>query len=181
MTHCLRPLLLLAMLYQFTPGPPAAAKTVKEIVTPTGVLVVDAVNSQAFAHEFKVTLAGQTVLHTIEGDAATPFPNFPEPAVIRYVAEPIGPYDAVVIFQQFSSGNACNGGPIWFLGISKDGRFAISPPIDFCGGRSPRIMIDRGVIHVEFPVDEKDLPSTDARRSQSEEWTFSEKGLARIR
>jgi hypothetical protein len=162
-------------------GWPALAGTIEETATPVGPLVVERIDDHAFRREFKIILAGQTILHTREGDATAPFPNFPEPALIRYVAEPIGPYDAVAVFQQSSSGNACNGGPIWFLGISKDGQFTISPPIDFCGGHSPEIRIDHGGIHVTLPVDDKDSPPADAQGQRPEEWTFSGEGVARIR
>ena len=180
MARCLRLLLLLAMLSQLLLGWPALAAAIEEIATPAGPLVVDLVDEQAFRREFKINLAGQTILHTIEGDPAAPFPNFPEPAVIRYVAEPIGPYDAVAVFQQSSSGNACNGGPIWFLGISKNGRFTISQPIDFCGGHSPEIRIDHGVIHVMLAADETDASPTEAQGRRLEEWTFSGQGVARM-
>jgi hypothetical protein len=173
--------LLLATISQFTPVWPTRAETVEEIATPAGPLVVDATNNQTFSREFKIILGGQTVLHTIEGGSGAPFLNFPEPTVIRYVAEPIGPFDAVAVFQQFSSGNACNGGPIWFLGIRKDGRFTVSSQIDFCGGLSPEIWIDHGVIHVKLPVDEKERLPRDARNPLPEEWAYSGQGLTRIR
>ncbi len=37
-------------------------------------------------------------------------------------------FDAVAVFQQFNWGSACNGGPIWFLGIHANGTFLRSPP-----------------------------------------------------
>jgi hypothetical protein len=151
----------------------ARASTRPEFATPAGPLIIEQVNDQEPGREFKVCLAGQTVLHSKEGDAATAFPDFPEPVVIGYFREPIGPFDAVAVFQQFSSGNACNGGPIWFLGISRDGRFTRSEPIDACGGAAPQVTVNRGVIHLT-------LPQT-GQASPAEEWIYSGRELVRTR
>ncbi len=65
----------------------------------------------------------------------------PVPRLLKYVDKAIPPFEAVAVFQQFSWGNACNGGPIWFLGIHKSGTFTLSNPIDFCGGPSPMVTV----------------------------------------
>jgi len=146
----------------------ALASIKQEIATPAGPLIIEHINDQEPLREFKVRLAKRTILYSKEGDPATAFPYFPEPVVIRYVPGPIGVFDAVAVFQQFSLGNACNGGPIWFLGISSDGKFARSEPIDACGGTSPQVTVNHGVIHLT-------VPQTD------QEWTYSGQELQRTR
>jgi hypothetical protein len=148
-----------------------AAKT-RELSTPAGPLVIEQID-QGFGREFYVYLSGQTVLHNKEGDSTTAFPDFPVPDVIAYVGEPIGPFDAVAVFQQFNWGNACNGGPIWFLGINRNGGFTRSKPVDVCGGSvPPQVAVNRGVIHLT-------LPGTG--RVPGEEWTYSGRELERAR
>jgi hypothetical protein len=48
-------------------------------------------------------------------------------------------------------GNACSGGPIWFLGLNKNGSFAISSAVDFCGGADPIILEEANQITIIKP------------------------------
>jgi hypothetical protein len=43
----------------------------------------------------------------------------------------------VVLVQQHMAGNACNGGPLWLLGLRRDASYAVSSAIDFFGGADP--------------------------------------------
>jgi hypothetical protein len=166
----LRFLLLLATCFLSISCWPALASTKKEIPTPGGPLIIEYVSDQEPSREFNVFLSGQTILHSKEGDA--PFPGFPEPKVIKYFGEPIGPFEAVAVFQQFSLGNACNGGPIWMLGISHDRSFTRSDPIDNCGGPAPEVTVNNGAIHVIFPET--------VRGSVAKECTYSGRELKPI-
>jgi len=174
--HCGSGLLLLA-----TFGLPisywsALALTGKEIPTPAGPLAIEHVNDQEPSREFKVCLGHLNVLHSKGGDATTEFPefpDFPEPVLIGHFREPIGVFDFVAVFQQFSSGNACNGGPISFLGISGGGGFTRSKPIDNCGGLAPQVTVNQGVIHLTLPQSGQAAPA--------EEWTYSGRELERTR
>jgi hypothetical protein len=171
--HRWRLLLLLAAFRSSISCLPALAATTQPLATPAGPLVIEQVNVQEPHREFKVYLASQMVSHSKEGDAATAFPDFPEPVVIGYVGERIGGFDAVAVFQQFSSGNACNGGPIWLLGISRDGGFTRSKPIDACGGPAPQVTVNHSVIHLTLRQTGKTSPA--------EEWTYSGQELQRTR
>ena len=114
---------------------PALVSTIKyQRATPAGLLIIEQVDDRKLGSEFNVRLANLPVLHSKEGDKTAAFPDFPVPDVIRYVGEPVGPFDAVAVFQQFNWGNACDGGPIWLLGVSHDRSFTKSNPIDNCGG-----------------------------------------------
>jgi hypothetical protein len=135
--------------------------------------VIERLDDQQLGTEFEVRLGNHVVLHTKEGDGATAFPDFRVPDIIKYVGEPIGPFDAVAVFQQFTWGNVCNGGPIWFLGIRRNGSFTRSDAVDNCGGLTPQVTVNHGAIHLM-------LPQMD-QISAIHEWTFSGSGLERTR
>jgi len=123
-------------------------------------------------------LGQRVVTRSKEGDEGTAFADFPVPKLVKYVDEPIPPFDAVAVFQQYNWGNACNGGPIWFLGIYKDGTFSASKSIDFCGGPSPLVSVTTGGVHVVLPTSTAQDGSTTL---PEEEWVFSEGRLRRVR
>ncbi|MFZ2403544.1 MAG: hypothetical protein WAW41_00290 [Methylobacter sp.] len=113
-------------------------------------------------------LGQRVVIRTKEGDEKTSFNDFPVPRLLKYVGKAIPPFDAVAVFQQFNWGNACNGGPIWFLGIYKDGTFTVSDPIDFCDGPSPIVLISSKTIHVVLPASQ----SQGGTEGNPEEWIY---------
>ena len=166
-------LLVLITFIGSTSGWPSSAATREEFATPGGPLVIEQLDDQPLGREFAVRLAGQAVLYAKEGADGTAFPDFPQPKIVTYVGEPIGLFDAVVVFQQFSYGNACNGGPVWFLGVRRDGSYARSAPIDACGGAPPRVTVDRGVIHLTL--------QQNGLSSLVEEWIYSGARQERIR
>lgn len=152
----------------------ASALTNREFATPAGPLVIEQLDDQQLGTEFEVRLANQVVLHTKEGDDATAFPGFPVPVIIKYVDEPIGPFDAVAVFEQFTWGNICNGsGNIWLLGITRDGRYSRSAPVDACDVLAPQVTVNDGVVHVALP--------RPGQASLPEEWTYSGRQLKQIR
>jgi len=73
-----------------------------------------------------------------------------KPEVIQALG-PVRPFDQVFLMQQFAGGNACNGGPLWFLGTNADGSYAISDQIGFCGGLAPLVAREGDVVKVTLP------------------------------
>lgn len=140
-----------------------------KVMTPGGFLVVRQLDKGLLGSDFAVTLGKQEVIRSKEGDEKTPFSNFPIPHLLKYVDKAIQPFEAVAVFQQFSWGNACNGGPIWFLGIHKDGTFIVSDPIDFCGGPSPIVTVTHDAVHVISPASDGQNGS---EPSPEIEWIF---------
>jgi hypothetical protein len=137
-------LLLLATFGLSISGWPVLASTIKEQrATPAGPLVIEQVDEGPLGNEFFVYLAGKTVLHSKLDDNSTEFPAYPIPHLFAYFDGPIGESDAVAVFQQSNWGNACDGGPVWFLGISRDGNFKKSNSIEFCGPPKIHLMLSR--------------------------------------
>lgn len=97
---------------------------------------------------FRVTLAGRELLRTGAGGK---FEDFPIPEILRRYPQGIAPFDEVLVFQQQMRGNACNGGPLWILGLRRDGSHAVSDPIDFCGGRDPQLTATREALTIILP------------------------------
>jgi hypothetical protein len=147
-------LLLLLAIFRLFPCLPALAAAELPLTTPAGLLVIEPVNDQPPDREFKVYLdrgdQRDLVLHIKEGDRTDEFSDYPEPVVVGYFGEPIGKFDAVAVFQQFNSGTGCNGGPIWFLGINRDGSFTRSDKVENCGGPKPQLKVENGVVHLTF-------------------------------
>lgn len=141
----------------------------EEVITPGGLLVIRQLDKGLLGADFAVMLGKREVIRSNEGDEKTPFSNFPVPRLLKYVDKAIPPFEAVAVFQQFSWGNACNGGPIWFLGIHKDGTFTVSDPIDFCGGPSPMVTVTPEAVHVISPASDGQNGS---EPSPEKEWIF---------
>jgi len=131
---------------------PVAVAKQEGIATPAGRLIIRQMDSEVLGKEFEIKLGNQQVIRTQEGIGEVPFSDFPIPRLLKYVGKSIPPFDAVAVFQQFNWGNACNGGPIWFLGIHKNKMFSISEPIDFCGGPTPRVSVSSKAIYVALPT-----------------------------
>lgn len=158
---------------------PAAAERLRDtLATPAGTLTIRQLDEGDLGDDFAVTLGGRMVMRSTLGDAHTRFPDFPVPGLLQYIDRPLPPFTAVAVFQQNNWGNACDGGPIWLLGIYADGRFRISEPIDFCGGPPP-------VVHVEGTAVQIDIPaSRDAQGAvtvPAEAWVFANGKLRRVR
>jgi hypothetical protein len=97
---------------------------------------------------FRVTLAGRKLLRTGGGGK---FEDFPSPEILRRYPQGIAPFDEVLVFQQQMRGNACNGGPLWILGLRRDGSHEVSDPIDFCGGRDPELSATQEALTITLP------------------------------
>jgi hypothetical protein len=113
----------------------AFAETVKSTVdTVAGPLSVIQLDEGHLGEHFKVSLAGKTILETGEGYESedSPFPKI----ISRFTAQ-AKPYDDLFLLQQFEWGNACNGGPLWFLGIIETARSSASARLDSAAENLP--------------------------------------------
>ena len=76
-----------------------------------------------------------------------------EPTVIgnfkRKTSE--GEDSQILIIQRNPAGNACNGGPIFVVEVSKKYDPTVSPELDFCGGASPVISPNARGLLITFP------------------------------
>lgn len=97
---------------------------------------------------FRIVLAGKELRRTGGG---ADFPDFPVPRMLQKYPQGIAPFDETIVFQQDMHGNACDGGPLWILGLKRDGTYAISDPIDFCGGKSPQLSATRDELTIVLP------------------------------
>lgn len=126
------------------------AQQVKErLATPAGEIRITQLDTGELGNKFAVTLGDKTILQT-NGEEDGQFSDSPVPTILKHF-DAVEPFDAVVVFQQNMWGNACDGGPLWFLGLKRDGSFNVSAPIDFCGGRPPVIKQTAGRIVVTLP------------------------------
>jgi hypothetical protein len=91
--------------------------------------------------------------------------------VVKHFANGLSPFDEVVLLQEVSMGNACNGGPIWFLGLRRDGSFQLAGSIPFCGGADAVIRPDPGRITVFV---RGGPPNRGEGYLPSETWAFQE-------
>lgn len=107
----------------------------KSITTIAGELSIKEID-QACAYE--VRLSGKLLLKTDCQDEGKPYAVTPLPVIYSYFpGDSIAPFDEVVLLQFNMFGNACNGGPLRFLGLKEDGTYQLSEEIDFCGGKPP--------------------------------------------
>ncbi len=99
---------------------------------------------------YEVRLREQPVMNT-NCKSESRFSAYPMPQLLKHYSHGVEPFEQVVVVQQHNMGNACNGGPLWFLGLKQDGSHVISTSIDHCGGRDPVIRPEPGRIVVLLP------------------------------
>jgi len=110
-----------------------------------------AIKAERTGCAYEIVLGRKRVLTTNCDDTADPNDAFPIPVVLKHFDGGPSPFDQVFVVQQNTMGNACNGGPIWFLGLRRDGSHIVSQQIDFCGGADPVILAESGRIVVHIP------------------------------
>lgn len=132
-----------------TPASAPAATSEPQADTVAGRLDIEALPRGAHGDEsFRIALAGKELRRT---GAGGDFPDYPAPRILERYPQGIAPFDEVIVFQQDMRGNACDGGPLWMLGLKRDGSYAISDPIDFCGGKAPQLSATREQLTIVMP------------------------------
>lgn len=102
--------------------------------------------------KFKVTLDGKVILTTDCDDERNVWSTTPLPSIHTYYkSQGVRPFDEVVLLQMNMLGNACDGGPLLFLGLKKDKTWAWSKRIDFCGGSPPVVTWSNARVTVLIP------------------------------
>lgn len=129
--------------------PASASASATRIDTVAGRLeIVELPRADHGQEAFRVMLAGRELLRTGSGGE---FPDFPAPRILQRYPQGVAPFDEAIVFQQDMRGNACDGGPLWILGLRRDGSHAISKPIDFCGGKAPQLSATREQLTIVLP------------------------------
>ena len=154
--------------------PPGSAVIARR-ATVAGELTITRLGDDAFEGPFRIELGGRPVIET---DNDKPVDGMPIPAILTSFRDGLAPYDEVVVLQQSTAGNACNGGPIWFLGLTRSGSFTISAPIDFCGGADPVIERRGAAIVLTFPGGP---PNHGTEPVPTEVWEFANGKARQIR
>lgn len=132
-----------------TAGHAAPDAAQKRIGTIAGALEIAELPRAANGQDaFAVRLAGKELRRT---GGAGDFADFPVPRVLHRYPQGIAPFDETIVFQQDMRGNACDGGPLWILGLKRDGTYAISDPVDFCGGKAPQLSATREQLTIVLP------------------------------
>lgn len=161
--------------YAVAAGPATAKAPDAQTDTVAGRLEIEALPHAAASQEsFRIALAGKELRRTGTGGD---FPDFPAPRILERYPQGIAPFDEVIVFQQDMRGNACDGGPLWMLGLKRDGSHAISKPIDFCGGKAPQLSATREQLTIVLPGGplnrgEGEIPA--------ETWRYQDGKVARV-
>ena len=135
-----------------------------------------AIKAEKTGCAYAMVLGRKRVLTTNCDDSADPRGAFPIPVVLKHFDGGPSPFDQVFVVQQNTTGNACNGGPIWFLGLRRDGSHIVSQQIDFCGGAAPVIHAESGRIVVHIPGGP---PNRGTGYIPHETWTFDGRAVRR--
>jgi hypothetical protein len=126
--------------------------------------------------KFNVTLNGKVVLGTDCDDERNAWSSTPIPGIHTYYkSQGVRPFDEVVLLQMNMLGNACDGGPLLFLGLKGDQTFSLSESIDFCGGAAPVVTWSDSKVTVLIPGGP---PNRGAGYIPAETWVY-EKGVVR--
>lgn len=102
--------------------------------------------------KFNVTLNGKVLLGTDCQGESNMWSGTPIPIIHTfYKSGGVRPFDEVVLLQMNMLGNACNGGPLLFLGLKEDKTYSLSESIDFCGGSPPVVTWSESKVTVLIP------------------------------
>lgn len=71
--------------------------------------------------------------------------------IVRAFDGPNGPR-SILLVQTTTAGNACNGGPLFFVRVGKEQPPHYSDVFDHCGGPSPEIRADGGKVTISVPA-----------------------------
>lgn len=148
------------------------------VATSAGELKIVPIDENPMTARYQVVLNAKVILQTDTSDDASKFTDFPIPKVKRVFASGVPPFEQVVLFQQWALGNACNGGPLWFLGVRKDGSYQISDEIPFCGGRAPVIKQDVKKIVVVIP---SGRPNRGSGHTPTKTWHYTAGKVVEVR
>lgn len=131
-------------------------------------------------HKFTVELNGRQLLMSNSDDPNSEFFEFPYPKILQLFSNRKDLDNYVAVFQQYSWGNACNGGPIWLLSILEAGQYGRFGPIDYCGGGvQPVVTQSAQHIEISLPCDGRDEPSR-STQVRHERWRYSSGKLAQV-
>ena len=100
---------------------------------------------------YEVVLNGKRIWHSDCHATSSAEADMPIPTIHTYYKQGVQPFAEVILMQQQMVGNACNGGPLWFIGLYQDGSYALSQRIAFCGGRQPIVTWSENKITVVLP------------------------------
>jgi hypothetical protein len=142
------------------PAPPPAAAAAPEpsaTAKPTGK-TVDTAAGLASEVGSEIHLAGKTIYPPPECAAGTKdacakvkalHTDGETAKILRYFDGPGGPR-SILLVQVTAAGNACNGGPLFFVRVAKDAAPQYSDVLDHCGGPDPQVgaMADKILITV---------------------------------
>ncbi len=133
----------------------SGARPADELETPAGKLRI--IDGGGFRQS--LTLRAHTVYPPLcfDGGAMPNCEKFKEIAKayerVRRVEEyrPTTSKELVVLFQVGTMGNACDGGPFFFVRFSPDGSYKLSDPIEYCGGPKPTIEKTEAAVTIRVP------------------------------
>ena len=151
----------------------AVTNVTMRLKTVAGVLrIVDkgaARGDDFVACQFAALLDARVLLATDCRDPKDPLRSEPVIGVLQVVKTPVAPFDEVIVFQQSAVSNACNGGPVWLVGLRRDGTFERSALIDFCGGKDPVVQVKGDAIAITLSGGR---PKHGSRPLPTEKWVF---------
>ncbi|MFL5298709.1 MAG: hypothetical protein ACJ798_20205, partial [Phenylobacterium sp.] len=106
--------------------------------TGDGTVTVSPSPTRPRGQSFQVAVGPTVVLTTDAANPKSPFANFPIPVLLAHFFRSRAVREDILVVQQDSTGNACDGGPLWLLVVAKGQPPRRTPPIDWCGGGDPR-------------------------------------------
>lgn len=94
-------------------------------------------------NEFAVPSESRVVVQTgrVTGSSGFRFDDYPLPNVLLRRDKGVVPVDEAFFLQQRLWGNACDSGPVWFLGDASDGSYPLFEAINTCGGPPPFLSV----------------------------------------
>lgn len=142
-------ILLLALQMNFAHAQQQSSVFADSLKTVAGELKIIPLDASC---KFIVTLNGKTLLRTDCQDESNIWSTTPIPVIHTfYKSSGVRPFAEVVLLQMNMLGNACNGGPLLFIGLKEDKSYSLSESIDFCGGSPPVVTWSTSKVTILIP------------------------------
>ena len=103
------------------------------------------------------------------------------PRVLANYSGGFGSLQQVLVFQELTDGNACNGGPLHILAIAAHKKPLVADPIDYCGGPDPLISRKGKTLIITLPGRHPNHPIDSTVWIPTEKWSYKEGLLTRIK
>jgi hypothetical protein len=134
----------------------------------------------AFFQAYELRLGGKAVAHTDIRDPKEARMHGFIPKVAR-LFDGLAPYDQVALILWWNPGNMCEGWRATFLGLRKDGSYALSEDIVYCGAAEEVVTVSGQSVTFTIPEGPPHHPAVPGALTPVHEWEYRSGTIRQIK